>query len=95
MKSYIDKLEYLGHPIPHVLVVNTIIGSLKNLFDNIVMNYNRQGWDSKSLEELHAMLKNVKKNVPSKSVIPRNEKKQETGKGCHNATYGKWEPSLS
>nr|GEU40968.1 zinc finger, CCHC-type [Tanacetum cinerariifolium] len=40
MKCYIDRLERLGHPMPHVLAVNTILGSLPKSFDNFVMNYN-------------------------------------------------------
>ncbi|GJT40403.1 hypothetical protein Tco_0940268 [Tanacetum coccineum] len=54
--------------MPHVLAVNTTLGSLTKLFDNFVVNYNMHGWD-KSLRKLH----------------------EETGKGCHGATYGKWE----
>ncbi|GJU89135.1 hypothetical protein Tco_1301558 [Tanacetum coccineum] len=69
MKSYLDKLERLGHPMPHMLVVNTVLGSLPNLFNNFVMNYSMQGWDNKSIEELHAMLKTGHKNVPSKIVV--------------------------
>ncbi|GJU37568.1 retrotransposon protein, putative, ty1-copia subclass [Tanacetum coccineum] len=69
IKSYVDKLECLGHPLPHVLAVNIVLGSLPKLFDNFFMNYNMQGWDNKSLGELHSMLKTAEKNVSSKSVV--------------------------
>ncbi|PWA55806.1 zinc finger, CCHC-type [Artemisia annua] len=69
MKSFIDRLERLGHPMSRVLVVNTNLGSLPKSFDNFVMNYNMQGWD-KTLGELHATLKIVEKNVSSKSAVP-------------------------
>ncbi|GJU93819.1 hypothetical protein Tco_1318575 [Tanacetum coccineum] len=69
MKSFIDKLEHLGHPWSHVLAVNTVLGSVTKSFDNFVMNYNMHGWDNKSLGELHLMLKTAKKNVLSKSVV--------------------------
>nr|GEV51021.1 hypothetical protein [Tanacetum cinerariifolium] len=68
-KSYIDKLERLGHLMPLVLAVNTVLDSFPKSFDNFVMNYNMHGWDNKSLGELHAMLKITEKNVPSKSVV--------------------------
>ncbi|PWA95798.1 zinc finger, CCHC-type [Artemisia annua] len=58
MKSYIDKLEHLGHPMPHVLAVNTILGSLAKSLDNFM-----QGWD-KTLGELHAMLKTADMCLP-------------------------------
>ncbi|GKB51286.1 hypothetical protein Tco_0902039 [Tanacetum coccineum] len=70
IESYVDKLERLGHPMPHVLADNIVLCSLPNLFDNFVMNYNMQGWDNKSLRELHKMFKIAKKNVPSKTVVP-------------------------
>ena len=56
MKSYIDRLERLGTPMPTRLAVNTILGSLPKSYDNFVMNFNMQGWE-KSLSELHLMLK--------------------------------------
>ncbi|GKF61872.1 hypothetical protein Tco_0181926, partial [Tanacetum coccineum] len=68
-RIYIDKLEHLGHPMPYVLAVNTILDLLPNSFDSFVMNYNMQGWD-KTFRELHVVLKTAKKNVRSKSVVP-------------------------
>ncbi|GJR67419.1 hypothetical protein Tco_0013484 [Tanacetum coccineum] len=70
MKSYIKNLERLGHHMPHVLAVNTVLGSLPKSFVNFVMNYKMQGWDNKSLGELHAMLKTTEKNMPSKMLVP-------------------------
>ncbi|GJW89934.1 hypothetical protein Tco_0167487 [Tanacetum coccineum] len=35
MKSYIDKLERIGHPMPHVLVVNTVPGYGIYIFNNV------------------------------------------------------------
>ncbi|GJY03650.1 hypothetical protein Tco_0369590, partial [Tanacetum coccineum] len=69
MNSYIDKMECLRHPLTHVLAVNTILGYFPKPSGNCVMNYNMQGWDDKSLGELHSMLKTVEKNVSSKSVV--------------------------
>lgn len=69
MKSYIDRLERLGTPLPPLLAVNTILGSLPKSFDNFVMNYNMQGWE-KSLSELHQMLKTAEQNVTSRVTNP-------------------------
>ncbi|GJV07287.1 hypothetical protein Tco_1344943 [Tanacetum coccineum] len=79
MKSFIDKLEHLGHPWSHVLAVNTVLGSVTKSFDNFVMNYNMHGWDNKSLGELHLMLKTAEKNVLSKSVVSSLHKIREAG----------------
>ena len=66
MKSYIDRLERLGTPMPTQFAVNTISGSLPKSYDNFFMNFNMQGWE-KSLSELHLMLKTAEQNIPSKS----------------------------
>ena len=55
LKSYNDKLEHFGYPMPRLLDLNTILCSLPKSFGNFVMNYNMNGWD-KALGELHAML---------------------------------------
>ncbi|PWA52116.1 zinc finger, CCHC-type [Artemisia annua] len=65
MKSFIDWLECLGHPMPYVLAVNTILGSIPKSFNTFVMNYNMQGWDM-TLKELHSMLK-----LPGRMCLPR------------------------
>lgn len=69
MKSYIDRLEKLGTPMPTLLAVNTILASLPKSYDNFVMNYNMNGWE-KTLSELHAMLKSAEQNIPSKDPNP-------------------------
>ncbi|PWA94636.1 zinc finger, CCHC-type [Artemisia annua] len=60
MKSFIDKLEHLGHPMPHVLAVNTIFGWIR-----------LHARMDKTIRELHVMLKTAEMNVSSKSIVPR------------------------
>ncbi|GJU31945.1 retrotransposon protein, putative, ty1-copia subclass [Tanacetum coccineum] len=75
MKSYIDNLERLGHPLSLGLGVSLILISLRKEFDGFVQNYNMYSmW--KTINELHAMLKlheqtfTLPKNkVPSLYVI--------------------------
>ncbi|GJV62139.1 hypothetical protein Tco_1468239 [Tanacetum coccineum] len=94
MKSYIDKLERLAHLLPHVITVNTVLGSLPKLFDNFTMNNKMRAWDNKSIEELHSMLKTAEKNVSYKSVVSSlhmiregrvNNKSWKKGKGRSKA----------
>ncbi|GJU54267.1 zinc finger, CCHC-type containing protein [Tanacetum coccineum] len=56
MKSYIDNLERLGHPVSLNLGVSLILISLQKEFDNFVQNYNMHGI-GKTVNKLHAMLK--------------------------------------
>ncbi|GKC50709.1 hypothetical protein Tco_1073454 [Tanacetum coccineum] len=56
MKSYIDNLEHLGHPVSLNLRVSLILISLRKEFDSFVQNYNMHGI-GKTVNELHAMLK--------------------------------------
>ncbi|GJR98500.1 zinc finger, CCHC-type containing protein [Tanacetum coccineum] len=56
MKSYIDNLERLGHPVSLNLGVSLILISLRKEFDSFVQNYNMHGM-GKTVNELHAMLK--------------------------------------
>ena len=51
MKGYIDTLEKLDVPIRKELATNLILGSLPEIYDQIVMNINMHGMD-KSLAEL-------------------------------------------
>ncbi|GKE77448.1 hypothetical protein Tco_1543568 [Tanacetum coccineum] len=56
MKSYIDNLERLGHPVSLNLGVSLTLISLRKEFDNFVQNYNMHCM-GKMVNELHAMLK--------------------------------------
>ncbi|GJU69284.1 hypothetical protein Tco_1255543 [Tanacetum coccineum] len=56
MKSYIDNLEHLGHPVTTGLGVSLILISLRKEFDGFVQNYNMHSM-GKTINELHAMLK--------------------------------------
>ncbi|GJR47240.1 retrotransposon protein, putative, ty1-copia subclass [Tanacetum coccineum] len=56
MKSYIDNLERLGHPVSLNLGVSLILISLRKEFDSFVQNYNIHSM-GKTVNELHAMLK--------------------------------------
>ncbi|GKA75119.1 zinc finger, CCHC-type containing protein [Tanacetum coccineum] len=56
MKSYIDNLERLGHPVTLGLAVSLILIGLRKEFDGFVQNYNMHSL-GKTVNELHAMLK--------------------------------------
>ncbi|GKA27686.1 hypothetical protein Tco_0713854 [Tanacetum coccineum] len=56
MKSYIDNLERLGHPVSLNLRVSLILISLRKEFDSFMQNYNMHSM-GKMVNELHAMLK--------------------------------------
>ncbi|GKB44680.1 hypothetical protein Tco_0889622 [Tanacetum coccineum] len=56
MKSYIDNLERLGHPVSLNLGVSLILISLRQEFDSFVQNYNMHNM-GKTVNEFHAMLK--------------------------------------
>ncbi|GJY74199.1 retrotransposon protein, putative, ty1-copia subclass [Tanacetum coccineum] len=56
IKSYIDNLERLGHPVSLNLGVSLILISLRKEFDSFVQNYNMHSM-GKTVNELHAMLK--------------------------------------
>ncbi|XP_071712892.1 uncharacterized protein [Rutidosis leptorrhynchoides] len=72
MKSYIDQLERLGSSIGPELAIDLILNSLRRVivlpksYDQFVLNYNMNNWE-KSISELHLMLKNAEKNIPSKT----------------------------
>nr|GEW51576.1 hypothetical protein [Tanacetum cinerariifolium] len=65
MKSYIDNLERLGHPVSLGLVVSLILISPRKDFDSFVQNYNMHSME-KTMNELHAMLK------PYEQTLPKN-----------------------
>ncbi|GJS47460.1 putative ribonuclease H-like domain-containing protein, partial [Tanacetum coccineum] len=67
MKSYIDNLERLGHPVSLNLEVSLILISLRKEFDSFVQNYNMQGM-RKTINELHAMLKIHEQTMPKKDL---------------------------
>ncbi|GJW33633.1 retrotransposon protein, putative, ty1-copia subclass [Tanacetum coccineum] len=56
MKSYIDQLERLGHPVTLNLGVSLILVGLSKEYDSFVQNYNMHSM-GKTVNELHAMLK--------------------------------------
>ncbi|GJY32634.1 zinc finger, CCHC-type containing protein [Tanacetum coccineum] len=56
MKSFIDNLERLGHPVTLGLAVSLILIGLRKEFDGFVQNYNMHSL-GKTVNELHAMLK--------------------------------------
>nr|GEW51092.1 hypothetical protein [Tanacetum cinerariifolium] len=56
MKSYIDNLERLGHPVSLNLGVGLILISLRKEFDSFVQNYNMHSM-GKTVNELHDMMK--------------------------------------
>ncbi|GJV55850.1 hypothetical protein Tco_1456855 [Tanacetum coccineum] len=56
MKSYIDNLERLGHPVSLNLGVSLVLISLRKEFDSFVQNYNMHDM-GKTVNELHAMMK--------------------------------------
>nr|GEY70681.1 zinc finger, CCHC-type [Tanacetum cinerariifolium] len=65
MKSYIDNLQCLGHPMSLNLGVSLILISLRNEFDSFVQNYNIHSM-GKTVNELHAMLKLYEKTLTKK-----------------------------
>nr|GEX54228.1 hypothetical protein [Tanacetum cinerariifolium] len=67
MKSYIDNLERLGHPVLLNLGVSLILISLRKEFDSFVQNYNMHGM-RKTVNELHALLKLHEQNLPKKDA---------------------------
>nr|GEV65771.1 zinc finger, CCHC-type [Tanacetum cinerariifolium] len=67
MKSHIDNLERLGHPVSLSLAVSLILVSLSNEYDSFVQNYNMHIM-GKIVNELHAMLKLHEQTLPKKDV---------------------------
>ncbi|GJX23468.1 retrotransposon protein, putative, ty1-copia subclass [Tanacetum coccineum] len=69
MKSYIDQLEHLDHPVTLNLGVSLILVGLSKEYDSFVQNYNMYSM-GKSVNELHAMLKLHEETLPKKVVAP-------------------------
>nr|GEU30029.1 zinc finger, CCHC-type [Tanacetum cinerariifolium] len=67
MKSYIDNLERLGHPVSLNLAVSLILVSLRKEYDSFMQNYNMHGM-GKMINELHAMLKLHEQTLPKKDA---------------------------
>ncbi|GJS84618.1 zinc finger, CCHC-type containing protein [Tanacetum coccineum] len=67
MKSYIDNLERLGHPVSLSLAVSLILVSLRKEYDSFVQNYNMHGM-GKTVNELHAMLKLHEQTLPKRDA---------------------------
>nr|GEU49928.1 hypothetical protein [Tanacetum cinerariifolium] len=67
MKSYIDNLEHLGHPMTTGLGVSLILISLRKEFDGFVQNYNMHSM-GKTINELHAMLKLYEQTLPKNNA---------------------------
>nr|GEY71828.1 zinc finger, CCHC-type [Tanacetum cinerariifolium]GEZ05371.1 zinc finger, CCHC-type [Tanacetum cinerariifolium] len=67
IKSYIDNLERLGHPVSLNLGVSLILISMRTEFNSFVQNYNMHSI-RKTVNELHAMLKLHEKTLPKKDA---------------------------
>nr|GEZ20698.1 zinc finger, CCHC-type [Tanacetum cinerariifolium] len=67
IKSYIDNLERLGHPVTLVLGVSLILISLRMEFDGFVQNYNMDSM-GKTINELHAMIKLHEQTLPKNNA---------------------------
>ncbi|GKA35348.1 hypothetical protein Tco_0721839 [Tanacetum coccineum] len=67
MKSNIDNLEHLGHPVSLNLGVSLILISLRKEFDSCVQNYNMHNM-GKTINELHAMLKLHEQTLPKNNA---------------------------
>ncbi|GJS74653.1 zinc finger, CCHC-type containing protein [Tanacetum coccineum] len=101
MKSYIDQLERLGHPVTLNLGVSLILVGLSKEYDSFVQNYNMHSM-GKTVNELHAMLKLHEETLPKKVVAPalhairagkvqknKNKKPSKAAKGVHGKGKGK------
>ncbi|GKC46585.1 zinc finger, CCHC-type containing protein, partial [Tanacetum coccineum] len=69
MKSYIDQLEHLGHPVTLNLGVSLILVGLSKEYDSFVQNYNMHNMGM-TINELHAMLKLHEDMLPKKDDNP-------------------------
>ncbi|GJY59419.1 hypothetical protein Tco_0459311 [Tanacetum coccineum] len=63
MKSNIENLEHLGHPMSLNIAMSLILVSLSKEYDSFVQNYNMHGM-RKTVNELHAMLKLHEQTLP-------------------------------
>nr|GEU77336.1 hypothetical protein [Tanacetum cinerariifolium] len=69
MKSYIDQLECLGHPVNLNLGVSLILVGLSKQYDSFMHNYNMHSM-GKTVNELHAMLMLHEETLPKKFAAP-------------------------
>ncbi|GJT69597.1 retrotransposon protein, putative, ty1-copia subclass, partial [Tanacetum coccineum] len=101
MKSYIDQLERLGHPVTLNLGVSLILVGLFKEYDSFVQNYNMHNM-GKTVHELHAMLKLHEETLPKKVTAPalhairagkvqknKNKKPSKAAKGVQGKGKGK------
>ncbi|GJU94480.1 zinc finger, CCHC-type containing protein [Tanacetum coccineum] len=101
MKSYIDQLERLGHPVTLNLGVSLIFVGLSKKYDSFVQNYNMHSM-GKTVKELHAMLKLHEETLPKKVAAPalhairagkvqknKNRKPSKAAKGVQRKGKGK------
>jgi transposase InsO family protein len=89
--GYFDNLERLDAKIGQTLATDIILQSLAPCYKEFVMNFNMHGL-SKSLQELHGMLKTAEPNIrksPTPNVLMvqkgKGFKKQGNGKGKEKA----------
>nr|GEW36261.1 retrotransposon protein, putative, Ty1-copia subclass [Tanacetum cinerariifolium] len=68
MKSCVDNLERLGHPVSLKIRVSLILISLRKEFENFVQNYNMHGM-GKTVNELHVMLKLHEKTLTKEDLV--------------------------
>ncbi|GKC62572.1 putative nucleotidyltransferase, ribonuclease H, partial [Tanacetum coccineum] len=101
MKSYINQLESLGHPVTLNLRVSLILVGLSKEYDSFVQNYNKHNM-GKTVNELHAILKLHEETLPKKVAAPalhairagkvqknNNRKSSKAAKGVQGKGKGK------
>ena len=87
IQGYIDTLEKLEAPISKELAVDLILVSLPKDYSQFVMNYNMHGM-SKTVAELHGMLKNAESKINKTSPVLMVQK----GKGKGGVDKPKAQP---
>nr|GEU72589.1 zinc finger, CCHC-type [Tanacetum cinerariifolium] len=80
MKSYIDNLQCLGHPMSLNLGVSLILISLRKEFDSFMQNYNIHSM-GKTVNELHAMLKLYEQTLTKKDLALHKQSQGASGSG--------------
>ncbi|GKA06632.1 retrotransposon protein, putative, ty1-copia subclass, partial [Tanacetum coccineum] len=101
MKSYIDQLERLSHPVTLNLGVSLILVGISKEYDSFVQNYNMHSM-GKTVNEVHAMLKLHEETLPKKVAAPalhairagkvqknKNRKPSKAAKGVQGKGDGK------
>ncbi|GJZ32610.1 hypothetical protein Tco_0578046 [Tanacetum coccineum] len=69
LKTYMDNLERLGHPMSLNLTVSLLLVSLSSEYDSFMQNYNMHDM-RKTVNEMHAMIKLHEHTFPKKDVAP-------------------------